>query len=166
MKNLTMFLPESTYGSLVGLAKSAGVELSHFCSNVLTDFAAEKQRAEFSSNGSHFNSEEGVRSPREHLRPDKDISEIVLVKEIVAFLKNQRGSAEKATVEKAVFERNKTEFSKPYWQTLVGGGVPRWKKNTQFARNSACKLGLIKLPTESGRGIWELTEKGLRWNFE
>jgi hypothetical protein len=41
--------------------------------------------------------------------------------------------------------------------------VPRWKNNVQFAQHTAKKMGLIKPPEESGRWIWELTEKGRQW---
>jgi hypothetical protein len=166
MKHLTMFLPESTHEMLDGLAKSTGIELSHFCSNVLTDYAADNQRVKFSNHKEQSRNGEPAHIPQKNLLPDKIISEKELIEEIVTILKKQGGPAEKVFVEKTIFERNKGEFSKPYWQTPVGGDVPRWQKNTQFARNSACKLGWIKSPEEAGRGIWELTEKGRKWNFE
>jgi len=161
-----MFLPESTYEMLNGLAKSAGIELSHFCSNVLTDYAVQNQRAKVWNHKEQSNNGEIVHVSQKSLQPDKAIPEMMLIKEIIMILKKNGGSAEKVVVEKTVFEKNKNEFSKPYWQAPVGGGVPRWQKNTQFARNSACKLGLIKSPVESGRGIWELAEKGWKWKFE
>jgi hypothetical protein len=166
MKNITTFLPESTYEMLNTLAKSAGIEFSHFCSNILTDYAADNQLSIISSHNEHLRNGESGHFPQKQLQPDKPISEMDLIKEIVMILKKQGGSAEKVAVEKAVFEGNESEFSKPYWQEPVGGGVPRWQKNTQFARNSACKLGLLKTPEESGRGVWELAETGWKWKFE
>lgn len=94
------------------------------------------------------------------------ITEKDLVKQVLTFLQRRGGSEQKAIVEKSLFEANKGDFSKPYWQVLVGGGVPRWKKNIQFARNTACKFGWIKSPEDSGRGIWELTDKGRQWKPE
>ena len=168
MKNLTMFLPDSTHETLNVLAKSAGIELTHFCSNVLTDYAADSQHAQLSnqkkqrSNGGfiHANKESNTSLPH------KTFPEAELLKEVVMFLRKQGGSTRKVLVEKAVYEKNRSELSHPHWQELVGGNVPRWQKNTQFASNTARKMGLMKSPEESGRGIWELTEKGRKWNFE
>jgi len=162
---ITLFLPDSTYETLASLAKSAGIEISHFCSNVLTDFAANSRRLEQRQHSPNGELNHGPKS-LDDSEPGKAIPEMELVEDIITFLKKRGGSAEKVAVEKAVFEKHKNDFSKPFWQVPVGGGVPRWQKNTQFARNSGRKLGLIKLPEESGRGIWELTEKGRKWNFE
>lgn len=162
---IALSLPDSTYETLASLAKSAGVELSHFCSNVLTDFSASNRRAEYeehSVNGKYRHDSEDL----DDLKSDKAIPEMQLIEDIIVFLRKKGGSAKKVVVEEAVFEKHKSDFSKPYWNVPVGGDVPRWQKNTQFARNSACKLGLLKTPEESGRGIWELTEKGRKWNFE
>src|SRR5271154_7514042 len=118
MKSLTMFLPESTYEMLNKLAKSAGIGLTHFCSNILTDYAADNQRAKFLNYKGQPRNGESVHIPQKNLQPDKAISEMDLIKEVVMILKKHAGSAEKVIVEKAIFERNKSEFSKPYWQTL------------------------------------------------
>jgi hypothetical protein len=74
-------------------------------------------------------------------------------------------AAPKELVEEAVFQRSKAIFAEPFYQELVGAqvgfaGVPRWRKNVEFARNTARELGLIKPPAESGRGMWELTDLG------
>ena len=160
---MTLSLPDSTYETLETLAKLEGVEISHFCSNVLTDFSASKRRVEHKehpTNGKldHISNNLG------DSKPDKPISEMQLIEDIILFLRKKGGSAEKVMVEEAVFEKNKNDFSKPYWKAPVGGGVPRWKKNTQFARNTARKMDLVKAPEDSGRGLWELTEKG--WKME
>jgi hypothetical protein len=162
---ITLFLPDSTHETLAGLAKSAGVEISHYCSNVLTDFSACNRRVEHkehSMNGKF----KYVSQNSDDSKPDKAIPEMQLIEDIVVFLRKKGGSAEKMVVEEAVFEKNKSEFSKPCWNVPVGGGVPRWKKNTQFARNTARKMDLVKTPEDSGRGLWELTEKGWKWKFE
>lgn len=162
---ITLFLPDSTHETLASLAKSAGMEVHHYCSNVLTDFTASNRHAEnnqHSVNGKFNN----ISKNSTNLKPGKAIPEMKLVEEIVLFLRKRGGSAEKVMVEEAVFEKNKSEFLKPYWNVPVGGGVPRWKKNTQFARNTARKMDLVKAPEDSGRGLWELTEKGWKWKFE
>jgi hypothetical protein len=159
MKSIALFLPESTYHALSGLAKSTGMEVAHFCSNVLTDYVANnKPLSKSASPLRSTNSGEILE------KPEAEISEMELIRDIISILKKRRGSEEKAVVEKLVYEKHGGEFNKPYWQEPVGGGVPRWQKNTQFARNSACKLGLLKQPEDSGRGTWALTDKG--WKFE
>lgn len=162
MKNLTLFLPDSTYETLNNIARATGMELLHFCSNVLTDFAAGnqsvKEQEKFRNGKFVHNSEKTYVS-----KPDKTIPQMQLVEEIINFLRKNGGKAEKVAVEEAIFADNKKEFSKPYWQAVVGGNELRWKKNTQFARLTARQMGLIKVPEESGHGIWELTDKGWKW---
>ena len=70
-----------------------------------------------------------------------------------------------------MFNKFKELFLEPYYQELVGAqpdknylGIPRWKKDVQFARNRAKDIGLIKRPQESARGVWELTNDG--WNYK
>ncbi|HEV2328248.1 MAG TPA: hypothetical protein VGY56_05595 [Verrucomicrobiae bacterium] len=159
MKNVALFLPESTYHALSALANSTGIEVAHFCSNVLTDYVANNEPPP--TLASPLRSE---RSSEIIKKPEIEISEMELIRDIILILKKNGGSEEKAIVEKLVYEKHVDEFTKPYWQEPVGGSVPRWQKNTQFARNSACKLGLLKRPEDAGRGIWALTDKG--WKFE
>lgn len=161
---ITLFLPDSTHETLNGLAKLEGVEVSHYCSNVLTDFSASHRQTQPNclANGKLDYASKNLGD----LKPDKDIPEMQLIEDIILILRKTGGSAEKIAVEEAVYEKNKNEFSKPFWNEPVGGGVPRWRKNTQFARNTARKMNLIKSPEHSGRGFWELTEKGWKWKFE
>jgi hypothetical protein len=96
--------------------------------------------------------------------PPGEITEMDLVNAIIACLKRHGGKLDKPDVEREVFETFKEQFQHPWYQEPIGGDVPRWQKNVQFARNTACNtLGLIKPPEHSGRGIWELTEKGRNW---
>jgi hypothetical protein len=165
MKSITLFLPDTTHETLNHAAKITGIELAHFCSNILTDFAASGRFPEEADKTRNGNVNQ-IFKAKDASKPDKVIHEMQLVEEIVMFLRKKGGKAEKVIVEEAVFEKNKSEFSKPFWQIPVGGDVPRWKKNTQFARNTARKMDLIKTPEESGHGIWALTEKGWKWKFE
>ncbi len=89
-----------------------------------------------------------------------------LLKQVIAYLKKAGGAAPKVQVEDGVFEQLKGVLGSPYYSDLVGGGVLRWRKNVQFARNTGCRMGLIKDPGQAGRGIWALTDKGLQWKFE
>jgi hypothetical protein len=99
--------------------------------------------------------------------PDRVLTTMEYINAIIAVIRHHGGRAEKVVVEAEVFEQFKNLFSNPWYQELEGGGVPRWKKNLQFARHDAChKLGLLKTPEESGRGVWELTETGLNWTAQ
>lgn len=96
--------------------------------------------------------------------PPQDVTEMDLIAAIVEVLKIHGGKLDKADTEREVFGRFENIFKHPHYQEEVGGGVERWRKNVQFARNTACNtLGLIKTPYEAGRGVWELTEKGRVW---
>ena len=165
MQNVTLFLPDSTYDILNDSAKTTGIDLAHFCSSVLTDFAANRQVVEQGGalrNGKRFH----IFKKSDNSKPDKTIPQMKLVEEIVLFLRKNGGKAEKASVEEAVFRNYKSEFSKTWYQSIVGGNEVRWKKNTQFARNTARETGLIKPTEESGHGIWALTDTGWKWKFD
>ena len=96
--------------------------------------------------------------------PAKEIHELDLINAIVNILKRSGGKMDKPEVEKAVFDQYADIFRQEWYQTPVGRGVPRWLKNVQFARNTACNtLRLLKSPNEAGRGVWELTEEGKKW---
>jgi len=146
MKHVNIVLPDSAHKTLTKLAQSKGVDLGQFCSALLTESADQE-------------SSQPVQTERRSPDTNGQIKEIELIREITAFLKRSGGSASKIAVEKAVFEKFKNVFTSPYYSERVGGGVPRWQKNVQFARNTARNMGLIKPPDESGRGNWELTDK-------
>ncbi len=96
--------------------------------------------------------------------PAKEITEMDLVNAIIACLQRHGGKLDKPDVEREVFEMFREQLQHPWYQEPVGGDVPRWQKNVQFARNTACNtLGLIEPPKQSGRGVWELTDKGRNW---
>jgi hypothetical protein len=152
MKHVNIVLPDSTHKTLTKFAQSKEVDLGQYCSALLTE-SAEKELSQ------------PLQSERSGPVANGQVKEVELIREIIAFLKQRGGSAPKIAVEKAVFEKFKGVFTSQYYAERVGGGVHRWKKNVQFARNTARNMGLIKSPDESGRGNWELTEKP-RVNFE
>jgi hypothetical protein len=101
-------------------------------------------------------------------KPKMDINEKQLVQAIITVLHENGGAASKSIVEDSVFQKLKFAFDDPFYHEMVGPqvgfpGVPRWRKNIEFARNTAREMGLIKTPEESGRGIWALTESGKQW---
>ena len=146
MKHVNIVLPDSTHKTLTKSAQSKDVDLGQYCSALLTELAEQE-------------SSQPVHSERSSPDANGQVKEIELIREIVAFLKRRGGSAPKKAVEKAVYEKFRVVFTSPHYTERVGGGVPRWQKNVQFARNTARNMGLIKPPEESGRGNWELTEK-------
>jgi hypothetical protein len=102
------------------------------------------------------------------IKPAVDINEKQLVQAIITTLNENGGSALKSVVEDSVFQKFKYALDDPYYHELVGPqvgfpGVPRWRKNIEFARNTARQMGLVKPPEESGRGVWALTEAGKIW---
>ncbi len=85
-----------------------------------------------------------------------------LIPHIVKILYENGGKATKALVEKKIFALFQHEFEKPHYQVRVSHGVARWKHNIAWAKERAKqKHGLIKSASESGRGIWELTDQGI-----
>ncbi len=154
MKYVNIVLPDSTYKIITRSAEKKGVDTAQYCSALLSEFADAETCPPHRSDSNVASS------------PHKPITEVDLMREILAYLRQKGGAAPKVSVEEAVFEGLKSAFVTSYYSELVGGGVPRWKKNIQFARNTARNMGLIKPPEESGRGNWELTEKGQKWDFE
>lgn len=95
--------------------------------------------------------------------PDhQKISQHALIPHIVEILKRHGGQAPKERVETEIFLKFKGIFEHPWYQQTVSNGVPRWQHNLAWAKELAKKQGLIKRPSESGRGIWALTGKGLK----
>jgi len=93
---------------------------------------------------------------------DKKISQDDLVKYIIDVLKKYGGRAKKEQVEKEIYGMFKNTFDHPWYQEKVSIGVPRWQHNLAWAKERAKNRGLIKRPAESGRGFWELTDKGMK----
>ena len=97
-------------------------------------------------------------------QPAQKIHEMELIRAIINVLNRHGGKLDKPDVTLEVFNQYKEIFEHPWYQESVGNDTPRWLKNVEFARNTACnKLGLIKSPNEAGQGIWELTKAGANW---
>lgn len=93
------------------------------------------------------------------------VSEDELVKDIVRTLQSLGGRSRKSQVEEIIWKKREQTFLHPHWQQYVSYGVPRWRHNIAWAKEAAKKKGLLKWPHESGRGIWELTQKGKTFKF-
>jgi hypothetical protein len=102
------------------------------------------------------------KNPKRKENPPVDrISQEELIPYIIALLYNFGGSAEKSKIDDNIYNIFKHQFSDPWYHELVSHGVERWKHNIAWAKEIAIQHHkLIKPASESGRGIWELTEKG------
>lgn len=94
---------------------------------------------------------------------DLKISQDDLIPHLVKILKRHDGRASKDQVEKEIYAMFKGSFDHPWYQEKVSTGVPRWQHNLAWAKERAKKRGLIKRPSESGRGFWALTDKGIKF---
>ncbi len=87
-----------------------------------------------------------------------------LIPHIVKILYENSGKATKTFVENEIFRLFQHEFEKPYYNETVSHGVPRWKHHIAWAKERAKQRhGFIKSASESGRGIWELTDEGIAY---
>ena len=87
-----------------------------------------------------------------------------LIPHIVKILYENGGKATKTFVENEVFALFQHEFENPYYNETVSHGVPRWKHSIAWAKERAKQRhGFIKSASESGRGVWELTDEGIAY---
>jgi hypothetical protein len=88
-----------------------------------------------------------------------------LIPHIVKILYENGGKATKTVVENEIFRLFQHEFEKPYYNETVSHDVPRWRHHIAWAKERAKqKHGFIKSASESGRGIWELTDEGIAYH--
>ena len=91
----------------------------------------------------------------------KRITESDLVDDVVKALRQLEGRASKSQVEKRIYGWHESAFNDPYFQeTIANDTVVRWKHYIAWARLQAQRQGLIAPISVSGRGWWQLTEKG------
>jgi hypothetical protein len=71
------------------------------------------------------------------------------------------GSAEKKEVDEKMYKILEEEFSDKICHETVSHNVPRWQHDIAWAKERAKQIhSYVKSAVESGRGTWELTEKG------
>ncbi len=92
--------------------------------------------------------------------PNEKLTQEDLVKYILEALIKSGGKARKSTVEKYIYSKFETLFKQKYYQEMVSHGIPRWQHNIAWSKEHAKQRGLVKPPSESGHGVWELTDKG------
>lgn len=98
---------------------------------------------------------------------DDDITQDKLIPYIIYFIGQNGGKVTKKDIEEKIFNHLKDKFSQPYWQKNVSSGIPRWKHYIAWAKQRAVDIyHYIKKPSETIRGIWELTSEGIRYYNE
>jgi len=98
-----------------------------------------------------------------NVEKDEIVSGDTVEKTIIKVLGEFGGRASRDNVLRGVREIIK-EFESPYYQQVEpNGNHIRWKHRVDSARMRLVSRGFIKKSSESGRGFWELTEKG--WEF-
>ena len=92
----------------------------------------------------------------------KRLTQDQLIPVIIILIGDKGGRATKQYVEENVYALFRGEFHKPvYHEKVANYAVPRWKHDVAWDRERAKqRLGYLKPAPKSGRGIWELTEKG------
>ena len=95
--------------------------------------------------------------------PKFKITQEQIVPYIIKALGDLGGRAHRNKVLQVVYNELKDIFSQPYYQEILARGDIRWRKMTDYARLRAKHNKLIRETEKSGRGIWELTEKG--WEY-
>lgn len=85
------------------------------------------------------------------------------IEQVAQILRSHGGRAEKDVVIYEIYRRNRELFDTPYYKQPTGRHRTRWVHQVEWARNDAKDRDLIKPPAESGRGIWELTPRGMNW---
>jgi hypothetical protein len=97
--------------------------------------------------------------------PDnRKIPRKVLLAEMIKLLQNHGGQATKEQIETELYNMHRSTFEHPWYQETVSSGIPRWQHNIAWTKEVGKSRGLIKRPTESGRGIWMLTDKGKKFS--
>jgi predicted type IV restriction endonuclease len=99
-----------------------------------------------------------LKKSEKNKNPVKKVKEHELVESIVQVLKDLGGRASKQEVENEIYKHYQDIFENKWYQGSVSHGIPRWKHNIAWAKEKAKHEGLVKPPSEAGRGIWELTD--------
>lgn len=103
-----------------------------------------------------INKKEGLKKLKKGLRTPEDAFRLPILES----LKELGGKAEVRVVLDKVYEKMKHILNEYDMQKLSTGGI-RWQNTAQWARQSMVNEGLLK--SDSEHGIWEISEKGLKF---
>lgn len=91
----------------------------------------------------------------------KKYSQDNLIPFVILVIGSFGGKAYKHEVDEKIFKILKDEFSGHIYHETVSHNVPRWQHDIAWAKERAKQNhAYVKSAIESGRGIWELTDKG------
>jgi hypothetical protein len=91
----------------------------------------------------------------------KKYSQDNLIPFVVLVVGSFGGRAYKHEVDGKIFSILEEEFSSHIYHETVSHNVPRWQHDIAWAKERAKQIhAYIKSAKESGRGVWELTDKG------
>ncbi len=91
------------------------------------------------------------------LRTSEDAFRIPILEALVEL----GGSASMSQVLELVEKKMKDRLNEYDYQILPSNNTIRWKNTAQWCRNTMVQEGLLK--SDSPRGIWEITEKGVEY---
>lgn len=84
-----------------------------------------------------------------------------LIPFVVLVIGSFGGIADKKDVDEKMYKILEEEFSSQVYHETVSHNVPRWRHDIAWAKERAKQIhSYVKSAEKSGRGIWELTEKG------
>lgn len=87
-----------------------------------------------------------------------------LIPFVVLVIGSFGGTATKRDVDEKMYKILEEEFSDGICHEPVSHNVPRWRHDIAWAKERAKQNhSYVKSAEESGRGIWELTEKGKKY---
>lgn len=91
----------------------------------------------------------------------KKYSQDDLIPFVVLVIGSFGGTAYKYEVDEKMYKILEEEFSSQVYHGTVSHNVPRWQHNIAWAKERAKQIhAYVKSAEESGRGVWQLTEKG------
>jgi len=94
----------------------------------------------------------------------KKYSQDSLIPFVVLVIGSFGGVAYKHKVDEKIYRILADEFSNEIYHETVAHNIPRWQHDVAWAKERAKQIhGYVKSAEESGRGIWELTEKGRQY---
>ena len=87
-----------------------------------------------------------------------------LIPFVVLVIGSFGGIASKQNVDEKMYKILEEEFSTNICHETVSHNVPRWRHDIAWAKERAKQNhSYVKSAEESGRGVWELTEKGKKY---
>jgi hypothetical protein len=105
----------------------------------------------------------GRRRPYKRSQPPETAIKITqrkIIPYLLVALRKLGGGAEKVKVEEELYKLLKDTFGHPWYHESISWGTPRWKHYVSWAKQIAVSRELIKKPSDSRRGYWELTKLG------